>query len=290
MLRTFARAFLVAAAVMPLAACSKSVGTPATSPGLEPVIVDPAIKEKRTKESVYQMFLLAGSKAVAAGELDSGIDLLNRALTEKPDGAEAHVHLARAYIAKRDDATAGKELDEAVRINAQLVDAYAERAAFYERLGKLDDAVTDYRKVIALDTDRKATALAYWLRGGIRDKQGDRSEFRFFREQAMKLDPDFQKQVTGADLLIANKSEVIVTLRIDQLVKPDGTVRTFPPDVRFKVRGDTSVYATYRNELLMARSVRATIINQGGTREVSASYKSGTMSLELVISEVDVPK
>jgi tetratricopeptide (TPR) repeat protein len=289
MLRTFTRALLVAVAVAPVAACSKSIETGPTTPGLEPVMLDPETEAKKAKEAAYRKHLDLGTKAVAAGDLDSATDSLKRALTKKPDGAEAHLHLARIYLAKKDDAAAAKEFDEAARGTPQLVDAYMERAAFSERLGKLDDAVADYRKVIALDTDRKATAQAYWLRGGIQDRQGNRSGYRFDRNQAIEREPEYQKQVTGGDLYIVNKSEVIISLRIDKLVKPDGTERTLPPNVRFTVRGDSSDYAVYKNEVLTARSVRASIINLGGTKEVSATYKGG-MSLELVIREDDVPK
>jgi hypothetical protein len=108
----------------------------------------------------------------------------------------------------------------------------------------------------------------------------------------MKLEPSYQKQVTGGDLCLVNKTDKVVSLRLDQLVLPDGTERKLSPDVRFKVMGDSDrmpPYAIYKGELLRGRFVRATIINQGGTKQISATYRGG-MTLELVITDDDVPQ
>ena len=287
MLRTFVRVALVAAVVMPLAACGKSAEPTAyTPPSLAP---DPEEEAKAAREAAYRQHLDAGTRALAAGELDSAIASLKLAVGEKPRGAEAHLHLGRAYTAKKDDAVAVKAYTEAVLANPQSVEAFMERAAILERTGQLDEAVSDYRKVIAIDTDRQATARAYWLRGGIMDRQGNRSDYRFFREQAIKLEPSFQKQVSSGDVLVANRSEGTVTMRIDQFVNPDGTERKFPPDVRFTVHGDTTAYLTYKGQLLTARSVRFSIVNPAGSREFTATYRSG-MTLEIPIHDDDVPK
>jgi tetratricopeptide (TPR) repeat protein len=300
MLRTFVRAALVAALVLPVLACGQQAEPTAPASGLEPLTLDPEQVEKAAKEAEYRKHLDAGTKALAAGETGSALAQLKLALGAKPEGPEAHLQLGRAYAAKKDDAAAVKAYTEAIRTGAPLVDAqlevdaHMERAAIYERLDKLDDAIADYRRVIAIDTDRSATARAYWLRSDILDRQNrqkNRADFRDFREKAIKLDPAYQKQVTAGDVMVSNSSDGTVTLRIDQFVNPDGTERKFPPDVRFNVRDNAPTYLSYRGEILTARSVRYTVFNQAGTKEkeFTATYKSG-MTLEIPIFSDDVPK
>jgi tetratricopeptide (TPR) repeat protein len=288
MLHTFVRVVLIAALVAPLAACKKQASS-APAPGLAPLAPDPEQEAKKSKEATYRVHLANGVAALGLGQYDSALEALNRALGEKPNGAEAHLALARVYMAKNDEDAALKEYAEAANANPQLVEARMERAAIFERHGKLNDAEAEYRQVISAGTDKQVTARAYWLRGAIMDRQGKRGDYRYYCDEAIKLDPTYQKQVNGGDVKIANHAEVIITVRIDLLVEPDGTERTFPPELRFTVRGDTSAFLTYKNQILTARSVKFTIINQDGAKQFTVTYKGG-MTLEIPIYEQHVPK
>jgi tetratricopeptide (TPR) repeat protein len=292
MIRTTIRTAHLAAAVMPLTACGQKA--PPTSPapdppGLAPLAPDPEQEAKKAKEAAYREHLEAGTKALAAGEFDAAVGHLKRALAENPGGAEAHLHLGRAHVGRKDDAAAVKAYTDAVRSGDNYVEAYMERATALERLGRADEAEADYRRVIAIDTDRKLTARAYWQRSEIADRRGDRAQYREFREEAMKLDVAYAARVTGGDVLLRNRSEGTVVVRLDQIVSPEGKAYTPPEKTEFKLHGDNSAYLSLGEQLLTARSVRYTVITGAGTKPGTATYKSG-MTLEIAIYNDDVPK
>jgi tetratricopeptide (TPR) repeat protein len=274
---------------MPAAACQKPPEPSEDASSIAQLPPDPEYDAKMAKEAAYQSHLAAGTKALEARQYDAAIEHLTHAVVEKPLGPEAHVGLGRAYVAKKEDAAALKAYSAALNGSERGIDALMERAAIYTRLGRLDDAVADYRAVIAIGTDRAVTARAYWLRGGIVDQLGNRAEYREFCERAMELEPSYKAQITGGDILVNNMSDALVALRIDLIVNLDGSERTFPPEVRFTVRGKTSAYLKYKNELLSARSVQYTIVNKAGMKEFTATYKNG-MSLEIPIGEDDLPR
>jgi tetratricopeptide (TPR) repeat protein len=275
-----------------LAACGKQA--PDTAPASQlPEEYEAAAAAKaarEAKEAAYRKHLDAGTKALAAGNTDEAVTSLKQALGEKPDGAEAHYQFGRIALAKKDDAEALKALSEAIRFNPDHADAYFERAALHERAGRLNDASFDYRKIIAIEVSPKVTARAYWLRGGVMDRLGKRDDYRFDREQALRLDPDYQTQLTSGDVRVFNHTEDKLTLAFDDFVNADGSIRKFPKGFLFPIPGDNTSYLLDGNKQLVARSVRYTVAsNRGSPRTYTQTYEKG-MTFEIHIWPAEFEK
>jgi tetratricopeptide (TPR) repeat protein len=283
MLRTLVRVALGAALVAPLAACGKREAAAPAS--VVPDVPDPA---EAAKEAAYRKHLDDGTKALAYGDTDAAVTHLKQAVSDKPGAADAHFQFGRALVAKKDDAEALKALTEAVRLDPRLADAYLERAAIHDRAGRLADAGYDYYRVIDIDSDRKTTARAYWLRSSIADRQGKRDTFLYDREQAMRLDPEYQKLVTAGDVRVFNHTDVKLKLTFERFVNPDGSPRKFPPGFHYVIPDDYTRYLLYDDRHMPARSVRYTITTSFGSRTYERAYEKGT-ALEIHIYDPDVP-
>lgn len=90
-----------------------------------------------------------GKALLNAGKYDEASDAFFKVL-EKNKWPDAHFHLAlaRKNSGKLEDAL--KELDEALKINPKYREAINERAQILEALNRKDEALTEYKKVIAL--------------------------------------------------------------------------------------------------------------------------------------------
>lgn len=289
MLRTLVRVALAAALVAPLAACGTR--EPAAPASVVPDLLkpDPEADAKAAREAAYRTHLDAGTKALAAGDPDAAFTHLKHALGEKADGADAHYQLGRAHLAKKDDAAALAAFGEAIRLNPRHADAFLERAALHDRAGRLEDASYDYRQVIAVERDPKTTARAYWLRSDVADRQGKRADYRYDRDKAMTLDPEYRKLVTAGDLMVVNHTDRKLTLTFDRLVNPDGTVRTFPPGFKCVILDDNTAFVLDGTSHLPARFVRFTVTTDHGSKTFEQTYTKGT-TLELHIYTADLPQ
>lgn len=90
-----------------------------------------------------------GKALLNAGKYDEASNAFFKVL-EKNKWPDAHFHLAlaRKNSGKLEDAL--KELDEALKINPKYREAINERAQILEALNRKDEALTEYKKVIAL--------------------------------------------------------------------------------------------------------------------------------------------
>ena len=289
MLRTLVRVALAAALVAPLTACGTREPAAPTSVAPDVPVPDPAEVANAAKEAAYQKHLDAGTKALAAGDPDAALSHLNHAASVDPVAADAHFQLGRAFVAKKDDAAALKALGEAIRLNSQHADAYLERAAIHDRAGRLNDASYDYRQVIAVERDPKTTARAYWLRGDVMDRLGKRADYRYDRDKAMTLDPEYQKLVTAGDVRVFNHTDLKLTIAFDRFVNPDGSLRTFPPGFTYTIPDDNTAFLLDGNRHMPARSVRFTLTTGVGSKTFEQAYEKGT-ALEIHLYVTDLPK
>jgi Tfp pilus assembly protein PilF len=110
---------------------------------LEPLTKDPSF------ESSYLAWGNLGWAQVLAGQIDTGIDSLKKAITE-PRFCVGHYRLGVAYEKKGDLAAAEQSLTNALDVEApeckNLQDAWEERAQVRMKLGKLADARADFTK------------------------------------------------------------------------------------------------------------------------------------------------
>ena len=74
---------------------------------------------------------------------DEALTYGKRAVEASPTDFSAHVALGRALLAKEDPAAAAAELEQAVKLSPDSVDARYSLASAYSRLGRKDDAARE---------------------------------------------------------------------------------------------------------------------------------------------------
>ncbi len=114
--------------------------------------IDEAIKEYRkcietSPSSEYWNNL--GKALLNAGKYDESIDAFKQVL-EKNNWPDAHFHLALSLRSLGKHEEALKELDKALQRNPKYREAINEKAKILEALNRKDEALIEYKKVIAL--------------------------------------------------------------------------------------------------------------------------------------------
>ena len=114
--------------------------------------IDEAIKEYRkcieiAPSSEYWNNL--GKALLNVGHYEEAVTAFKQVLA-KNNWPDAHFHLALAYKSSGNSEEALKELDEALKNNPKYREAINEKAQILEGLNRKDEALTEYKKVIAL--------------------------------------------------------------------------------------------------------------------------------------------
>ena len=91
-----------------------------------------------------------GKALLNTGKYEEAIAAFSEVLKAGCRWPDAHYHTGMAYHGKGDLEKADELLKEAVTLNPKYREALNERAQVLEALGRKDDAVTEYKKVIAL--------------------------------------------------------------------------------------------------------------------------------------------
>ena len=96
---------------------------------------------------------LLGLIAHQAGQNESAVEFITKALAQNPDYAEAHNNHGRVLraLGRLDDAVASYNM--ALAIQPDFFEAYNNLGIVLRALGKLDDAAASYQKAIALKPD-----------------------------------------------------------------------------------------------------------------------------------------
>ena len=109
------------------------------------------------------------------------------AIRLKPDYAEAYNNrgAVKDALGRHDDAIA--DYDEAIRLKPDYAEAYNNRGAVKDALGRHDDAIADYDEAIRLKPDY---AIAYANRGNVKTALGRHDDAIADQDEAIRLQPD----------------------------------------------------------------------------------------------------
>jgi tetratricopeptide (TPR) repeat protein len=102
--------------------------------------------------------------------------------------ADVHHRRGEKYLDQGDNVKAKAELDRALALDPNHVEARWAHGATVELLGDYEAAVADYNKVIELDPMH---ATAYFRRGIVRQKTGDLERAAADFGRALELSPSF---------------------------------------------------------------------------------------------------
>lgn len=101
-----------------------------------------------------EFLMYAGRTALACGQPDEAARCWQQVIAFQPRNALARCNLARLALDERDLVRARKLCEEAVRIDPGLSEAWLNLGLSRHRLDDLAGAMTAYRKVLAISTDR----------------------------------------------------------------------------------------------------------------------------------------
>jgi 4-amino-4-deoxy-L-arabinose transferase-like glycosyltransferase len=115
----------------------------------------PVHDEQSLEASCYMNM---GISASQAGDLPTGIDLLQRAIAEFPEMAEGYVNLGRAYMLNQQPVEAAESFRTALHLDPRLVGVHVQLGEAFEQLGERQLAIEQYQRALALNpSDRRAT-------------------------------------------------------------------------------------------------------------------------------------
>ena len=101
-----------------------------------------------------RLWMLVGNVYYDLGQIERGIDHLNKALEIRPDFAAAHNNLASAYVATGRYPPAIKHLKRALEIQPDLAVSYMNLGAIYRKSGQLHNAIESLEKAVALQPEQ----------------------------------------------------------------------------------------------------------------------------------------
>lgn len=123
---------------------------------LSAIICNLAVHEERSLEASCYMNM--GIAASMAGDLPTGIELLQKAIAEFPEMAEGYVNLGKAYMLNRQPDRAAKCFQNALVLDPRLVGVHFLLGEAFEYTGRRQQAIEQYQRALATDpSDARAS-------------------------------------------------------------------------------------------------------------------------------------
>ena len=99
-----------------------------------------------------------GISACQAGNLPTGIQLLQHAIAEFPEMAEGYHNLGRAYMLNRQPDRAAKCFQNALILDPRLVDVHFQLGEALEYSGERQQAIEQYQRALTINpSDTRAS-------------------------------------------------------------------------------------------------------------------------------------
>ena len=152
-------------------------------------------REKRREIAIRALTCFnRGSDYQIAGAYDRAIEDLNKAIDLKPNYVQAYFNRGSAYRGKGAYDRAIADYSKVIKLNPDYALAYFNRGSTYRDKGIYDCAIADYSTAIDLNPDY---ALAYFNRGLcwqiLQNWRSARSDLTFARQMGMNIIVAFRK-------------------------------------------------------------------------------------------------
>jgi len=94
-----------------------------------------------------------GNYRLEDGHFDEAVKEFTLALDKDPDHVMAHLGLAITYMQMERFGESEMEFNRTIELAPELAVAYADRGILYDRAGKYESALADYKKALTLDSE-----------------------------------------------------------------------------------------------------------------------------------------
>ncbi len=128
-----------------------------------------------------------GSDYYLKGDYEEAIDELNAALKLKPDLVDALILRASSYLFGKEYDLAIADCEEAISLSPNHSNAHLCRGGVYYMKGDYDRALADCTRAIEVNSN---DPLAYFCRGDVYKKKGDKQAAVAEYKQAMQVSKD----------------------------------------------------------------------------------------------------
>jgi protein O-GlcNAc transferase len=142
----------------------------------------------QTDPNHFDAYHLRGLIALEMGDMDRGIEFIERSLAINPNQPLAHSNLGNALLTVGQPLRALDSLDQALRLKSDLSIAHYNRGNALKALGRAEQALVSYDAALRVDGSHAKTLNN---RGVVLQELGRLQEARSSFEQALHLDPRF---------------------------------------------------------------------------------------------------
>lgn len=106
-------------------------------------------RELKGRES--ELLTMRGEALMYKADYPKALADLDRAIVLQPDNIEAYINRARVHASRNDFATALKDVDRAIELDPKSFPAYFYRALIYKLTRQWDKAIADFEKVLEIN-------------------------------------------------------------------------------------------------------------------------------------------
>ncbi|SJZ49106.1 Predicted O-linked N-acetylglucosamine transferase, SPINDLY family [Porphyromonas cangingivalis] len=113
---------------------------------------------QEAKETEYEVEVVRGYEALDKEQVDSAFVYFSRALALMPKAPTNYMlrsNLAEIHLARRDTTLALKEMHEAISLQPDLIALRERRAEILGKLGRYDEALFDYDRIVEINPKRE---------------------------------------------------------------------------------------------------------------------------------------
>jgi len=135
-------------------------------------------------------YIKLGLQYMKIGQYSDGVNTFKKALELNPRCAAAHLNLGQYYLMRTGEIPKSREFFlAAIKLNPKDTMGHNLLALSYQKEGRLDQAVAEYKKSLTLDSEQDQVHLNL---GAIYQKQGNFSEAVREYEKALQINPQLK--------------------------------------------------------------------------------------------------
>jgi predicted O-linked N-acetylglucosamine transferase (SPINDLY family) len=169
----------------------------------------------------FDALQLLGSIAIKTKNYARAAELLKKAISIKPDFADAHFNFGIALKELKNTDAALHHYEKAIELKPDHANAYLNRGIILREMGRLDDALASYDQFISLKPD---SAPGFNNRGIVLKQQKKIDEALASYNHAICLDPNYADAYNNRAILLRGLNrtdEAMANFEIAASLKPD---------------------------------------------------------------------